>query len=139
MTQANQLDGSKPLKNAKHERFALLVSSGEVAAAEAYRREVSDRGTAQTQHENASKLSAKVTPRIEHLREKLAEKAAKRFDMSKEQWLARLKGVVDGAEGKEDFSAATGALDKIGKACAYYEPEQHSLKVEVIIGGNADG
>lgn len=135
MAKETTSDGTKPLKNAKHERFALLVASGEVSGAEAYRREVSDAGTAETQHVESCKLAAspKVRPRIEHLRSRLAEKAERAFDLSKEKWLARLDTIAKSAEVVEDFSAATGALDKIGKACAYYEPEKIDATLEIVV------
>lgn len=135
-------DGASPLKRAKWERFALLVAAGEVSAAEAYRREVARAGaTDKTIHEESCKLAAnpKVRPRIDYLRAKLAEKAGKKFDLDKDKWLAELTDIVAKAKDKGDFSAATGALDKIGRACAYYEPERHKLEIEVVIGGNSEG
>jgi hypothetical protein len=70
-------DGSKPLENPKHERFALLLASGEVSASEAYRLRVSSKGTAKSSHEAASRLaeSVKVASRIQWLKAEAVKKA----------------------------------------------------------------
>ncbi|MBP9903424.1 MAG: hypothetical protein KBH45_18335 [Verrucomicrobia bacterium] len=69
------IDGSKPLENPRYERFALLVASGEMTASAAYREAVSNRGTDKNSWESASKLAAKVAPRIEFLKAKATKKA----------------------------------------------------------------
>jgi hypothetical protein len=70
-------NGSKPLENPKHERFALLLASGEVSASEAYRLRVSAKGTAKSSHEAASRLaeSVKVASRIQWLKAEAVKKA----------------------------------------------------------------
>lgn len=92
------MDGSQPLNNPKHERFCLLVATGEYSAAEAYRKTVSKAGTAKTSHEEASKLAAspKARPRIRFLRSKAQEVASERAHgvvlsiAEKREFLARL-------------------------------------------------
>lgn len=65
-----------PLKNARHEKFAVLVASGKTQA-DAYRvaYPVSVRWKDKSVHEKASKLVAKVRPRINELQAKVAEAA----------------------------------------------------------------
>lgn len=71
-------DGSEPLSNRKHERFALAVASGEVSQAEAYRRCVSDKGTDKSIWEAAARVSAddKVKSRIQFLRKEVQKRVA---------------------------------------------------------------
>lgn len=111
------------LKNIKWEKFAQAVALN-TPAAQAYRDgwNCSD-ATAET---NGPRLArdAQVTLRIAELREKVAEKAEKKFDMTKDKWLERLHGIATKAEDVADFSAATGALREIGKGAAFYAPEE---------------
>ena len=67
-----ETDPSRPLKNARHEAFAQDVFSG-MTQADAYRSNYSCGGSSdKTVHVDASKLSAKVRPRIEWLQEQVA-------------------------------------------------------------------
>jgi hypothetical protein len=122
------------LKNQKHEKFAQAVALN-TPAAQAYRDgwNCSD-ATAET---NGPRLArdAQVTLRIAELREKVADKAEKKFDMSKDKWLERLARIAASAEEVADFSAATGALREIGKGAGHYAPEkvEHSGATEIVI------
>jgi phage terminase small subunit len=122
------------LKNPKHEAFAQSCALG-MSAAESYRQgyDCSD-ATAET---NGPKLArdAQVKLRIAELRVKVAERADKKFDMTKEKWLERLARIAASAEESEDFSAATGALREIGKGAAFYAPEKVESEgtLEIII------
>lgn len=122
------------LKNPKHEKFAQAVALN-TPAAQAYRDgwNCSD-ATAET---NGPRLArdAQVTLRIAELREKVAEKADKTFNMTKDKWLERLHGIATKAEDVADFSAATGALREIGKGAAFYAPEKIESEgtLEIII------
>lgn len=51
------MNGSEPLANPKWERFALLVATGEVSAAEAYRREIGKRASKATVETNGPALA----------------------------------------------------------------------------------
>jgi hypothetical protein len=114
------------LKNPKHEKFAQAVALNTPASV-AYRQHVSggkcSDGTAEVTGSTLSNES-KVALRIAELREKVAEKAEKKFDMTKDKWLERLHGIATKAEDVADFSAATGALREIGKGAAFYAPEE---------------
>jgi hypothetical protein len=74
------IDASKPLENPRHERFALLVASGEATISAAYRDAVSNRGTDKNSWESGSRLAAKVASRIEFLKAKASKKAEKIAD-----------------------------------------------------------
>lgn len=50
--------------------------------------------------------------------------ADKKFNLTKEAWLEELREIATEARQAKDFSAATGALTQIGKAAAYYAPEE---------------
>lgn len=65
-----------PLKNSRHERFSVLVASG-MTQADAYREVYpqSRRWKDESVHERASKVSAKVLPRIEQLKQAVADGA----------------------------------------------------------------
>lgn len=67
-------NASEPLANARHERFAVMVASGNVTVAEAYRCAVSERGSTKTSWENGCKLAAKVAPRIEWMKREVAKR-----------------------------------------------------------------
>lgn len=126
------------LKNIKHEAFAQAVALN-TPAAQAYRAHVAEDpdGSPLSIDPRASKLAneVKVKARIEELRVKVAERADKKFDMTKEKWLERLARIAASAEESEDFSAATGALREIGKGAAFYAPEkvEHSGVTEIVI------
>lgn len=111
------------LKNPKHEAFAQKIALGS-SAAEAYRQgwDCSE-ATAET---NGPRLArdAQVMLRISELRMKVGKAADKKFDLSKDAWLEELREIATEARQAEDFSAATGALTQIGKASAYYAPEE---------------
>ena len=125
------------LKNPKHEKFAQAVALN-VPASVAYRQHVSggkcSDGTAEVTGSTLSNES-KVALRIAELREKVAEKADKTFNMTKDKWLERLHGIATKAEYVADFSAATGALREIGKGAAFYAPEKIESEgtLEIII------
>jgi len=126
------------LKNPKHERFAQAVALN-TPAAQAYRDHVASdpNGNALSIDPRASKLANddKVKTRIEELRAKVAEKADKKFDLSKDRWLEKLARIAASAEEVADFSAATGALREIGKGAGHYAPEkvEHSGVTEIVI------
>lgn len=126
------------LKNPKHERFAQAVALN-TPAAQAYRDHVASdpNGNALSIDPRASKLANddKVKTRIEELRAKVAEKADKKFDLSKDRWLEKLARIAASAEAFADFSAATGALREIGKGAGHYAPEkvEHSGVTEIVI------
>lgn len=107
------MNGSAPLSNPKWERFALLVATGEVSAAEAYRKTISAKCTDKTSHERASKIASndKVRARIADLRSKAAVVASERAG----------EVVLSIAE-KRLFLAAvvrtpSGAIDKHSQLC----------------------
>lgn len=124
------------LKNQKHEAFAQAVALG-MPASQAYVECVSiggacSEGTAEVTGCRLSKES-KVALRIAELRKGVSEAVEKKFNLTKEKWLDRLVSIADKAEEAEDFSAAQNALDKVGKASAWYAPEEvkHSGSVEI--------
>lgn len=114
------------LKNSKWEKFAEAVALN-MPASQAYAEYVSggkcSERTAEVNGSNLA-LSTEVALRIAELRERVSDAADKKFDMTKEKWLERLEKIATKAEHSEDFSAATGALTQIGKAAAYYAPEE---------------
>lgn len=125
------------LKNPKHEEFAQAVALN-MPASQAYREHVSGgKCSDRTAEVTGSSLSnnSEVALRIEELRAKVAAKADRKFDLSKEAWLERLARIAASAEESEDFSAATGALREIGKGAGHYAPEkvEHSGATEIVI------
>ena len=129
------------LEKPHHERFAQAVALG-MSAAQAYRQHVARKNTSAASIETdgpALARESQVALRIEELRGKVAEKAEKKFAMTKDKWLDKLAAIANDAHQSGDFSAASGALAHIGKASAYFEPERHKLEIEVIIGGNSEG
>jgi len=120
------------LKNQKHEAFAQAIALG-TSASQAYIEHVSggkcSDATAETTGPKLARDS-QVALRITELRGRVAQAADKKFDLTKEKWLQRLVGIADKAEDAEDFSAAQNALDKVGKASAWYAPEE----VNVMVG-----
>jgi hypothetical protein len=125
------------LKNPRHEAFAQAVALN-APASQAYREHVSGgKCSDRTAEVTGSSLSnnSEVALRIEELRAKVAAKADRKFDLSKEAWLERLARIAASAEESEDFSAATGALREIGKGAGHYAPEkvEHSGATEIVI------
>ena len=123
------------LKNKKHEAFAQAVALG-MPQVQAYAEFVSSKCSRPTAIAEGSTLakSPNVSLRISELRKGIAADVDRKFDLTKERWLERLIGIADKAENAEDFSAATNALDKVGKASAWYAPEEvkHSGEVAVV-------
>jgi len=72
------------LTNPKHEAFAQAIAGGH-SAAEAYRAHISDKGSAKTSHEEASRIAnfPKVSARIAELRSAVAKIAKKEFNFTK--------------------------------------------------------
>jgi hypothetical protein len=126
------------LKNPKYEAFAQSVALN-MPAAQAYREgwDCSD-ATAET---NGPRLArdAQVKLRIAELRKRVGKAADDKFDMTKDAWLQELRDIANDARQAEDFSAATGALAHIGKASSFFDPEKHTMEVNIVIGGNAEG
>lgn len=121
------------LKNQKHEAFAQAVALG-MSAVQAYTEHVSGGKCSYETGKTEGKLLAKhVGDRIAELRAKVSESADKKFGLTKDKWLDRLEGIAGKAEEIGDFSAATGALREVGKASAWYAPEEvkHSGNVEI--------
>ena len=128
------------LEKPHHERFAQAVALG-MSAAQAYRQHVARKNTSAASIETDGPALAgesQVALRIEELRGKVAEKAEKKFSMTRDKWLDELAAIASEARQSGDFSAASGALAHIGKASSYFEPEKHQLEVTVILGGNAE-
>jgi len=126
------------LDNKKHEKFAQEVASG-TSAAQAYRLHIARKGCSQATIQTEGPALARlphVSLRIDELKEKVAEKIEKKFDLTKEKWLEQLKRIADKAEETEDYKASTSALTQIGKAADYYAPTkvEHSgaIGVEVL-------
>jgi hypothetical protein len=122
------------LKNLKHEAFAQAVALS-TPAAKAYRDGWNC--TPESAETAGPRLAnrVEVMSRIEELRAKVAEKADRKFDMSKDKWLERLARIAASAEEVADFSAATGALREIGRGAGHYAPEkvEHSGATEIVI------
>lgn len=114
------------LKNQKWEKFAQAVALN-VPASQAYAEHVSggkcSESTAETTGPKLAKES-QVALRIAELRESVGKTVEKKFNLTKESWLEELREIATEARQSEDFSAATGALTQIGKAAAYYAPEE---------------
>jgi hypothetical protein len=126
------------LKNPKHERFAQAVALN-TPASQAYREHVSGgKCSDRTAEVESCKLanSPEIALRIAELRKGVAEKVEKKFNLTKESWLEELREIATEARMAEDFSAATGALSQIGKAAAFYAPEEvkhsGSIGLEVL-------
>ncbi len=114
------------LEKPHHERFAQAVALG-MSAAQAYRQHVARKTTSAASIETdgpALARESQVALRIEELRAKVAEKAEKKFSMTRDKWLAELAAIASEARQTGDFSAATGALTQLGKASAYYAAEK---------------
>ena len=105
-----------------------------MSAVQAYTEHVSLGKCSYETGKTEGKLLAKhVADRIAELKAKVSEAADKRFGLTKDKWLDRLEGIAGKAEEIGDFSAATGALREVGKASAWYAPEEvkHSGSVEI--------
>jgi len=121
------------LKNQKHEAFAQAVALG-MPASQAYAEHVSGgKCSYETGKTEGKALAKHVSDRIAELKAEVSESAKKKFGLTKEKWLDRLEGIAGKAEKVGDFSAATGALREVGKASAWYAPEEvkHSGSVEI--------
>jgi len=108
--------------------FIQAVAFG-MSYAQAYQKHISKGKCSDiTANVNGSKLANEtdIQLAIIEARKQVAEKAEKRFDLSKDKWLDRMMGIADKAEEAEDFAAAKGALAEVGKACDYYA----AIKVE---------
>lgn len=123
------------LKNHKHEAFAQACALG-MPASQAYVEHVSGgKCSDRTAEVTGSKLTktSEIALRIAELRKGVSESVEKKFAMTRDRWLERLEGIAEKAEEMEDYSAATGALREIGKASAWYAPEEvkHAGSVEI--------
>jgi hypothetical protein len=131
------------LKNPKHEAFARACADGAKGAA-AFRKHVSDKGAAKSQHERASKLLAsdKVKSRVAELRVESDKIATEKRLMSKEEALLFLTEIARTPVGKVDENSRLaqevtygqndtkikmpGKIDAIKQAaamCGWNEPE----------------
>jgi len=123
------------LKNQKYETFAQAVALG-MPASQAYVEHVSggkcSEATAETTGPKLARDS-QIALRISELRKGVSDAAEKKFNLTKDKWLDRLEGIAGKAEEIGDFSAATGALREVGKASAWYAPDEvkHSGSVEI--------
>jgi hypothetical protein len=135
------VDVMPALKNQKHETFAQAVALG-MPQGQAYMEHVSPSGcTENNAYVRASELcreGSKVAVRIAELRKEVGKAADKKFGLTKDIWLERLVTIADKAEGAKDFSAAQNALDKVGKASAWYAPEEMKHSGTIEIPGLAD-
>jgi hypothetical protein len=121
------------LKNQKHEAFAQAVVLG-MPASQAYVELVSGgKCSYETGKTEGKALSKHVASRVAELKAGVRDAVEKRFNLTKEKWIDRLEGIAGKAEQSGDFSAATGALREVGKASAWYAPEEvkHSGSVEI--------
>ena len=133
-----------PLRNPRHERFAQLLAEGR-SQADAFKELYpnSRRWQADSVHEKASKLAAKVRPRLQEFQRAAAERAV----MTKEKYVNYLASVMLTPVGKVDAESilaqevedrVTGetvirrvkmaskmtAADLLAKALGFYEPEK---------------
>lgn len=114
-----------PLKNPRHERFAVLVANGKTQA-DAYR-EVYPQSRLwkdESVHERASKVSAKVLPRVRELQEVLAERSA----IEKAEVVNALAKVVRTAE--LDKVPLIGAVSELAKLMGWYAPVKQQVEQE---------
>ncbi len=147
------------LKNPKHEAFCRAIANGSTGV-QAYRDEVAIDCTTKTAIEAASRLLAdcNISARVEEL-QKLAETTLeKRLGWNKEKALTYLVEILEtpiGEVGKEHrlaqefrntedcsqikLPSKADAMKQIAAMCGWNEPEKHSMEVNVIIGGNAEG
>lgn len=114
------------LKNLKHEAFVQAVAQG-ATQGEAYRQHVSaGRCSAATARREANRLLQKpaVAARLGDLRHAVSMTLQGKFAISREVWLEQLTQVASHALASDNFTAATSALDKIGKASGWYAPKK---------------
>lgn len=132
------------LKNPSHERFAQLVASGK-SQSDAYR-EVYPRSRQwrdESVHERASKVNAKVLPRLQEIQAATAEKVA----VDKARLVAFLIEVVEtpadqvgsgskllqkyriNADGSTvvEMPNKIDAVDKISRLLGFYEPDKQEI------------
>ena len=129
-----------PLKNSRHERFAVLVANGKTQA-DAYR-EVYPQSRLwkdKSVHERASKVCAKVRPRIDALK----RQAASRAGITREELVEIMAEIVrtpgdaipagsrivqEVREGKFGSTVVipskVQAADFIAKVCGFYAPQK---------------
>lgn len=114
-----------PLKNSRHERFAVLVASGKTQA-DAYREvfPASLRWKPETVHEAASRLRSKVDARVRELQEVLAERSA----IDKAEVVNVLAKVVRSAE--LDKVPLIGAVSELAKLMGWYAPVKQQVEQE---------
>lgn len=113
------------LKNSRHERFAQLVASGR-SQAESYRAvfPASRQWSNQSVAESASKLSAKIAPRLAALKEAGATKAI----VTKVEVCEWLSGVVRSQDGQGGgLAARLQAAGLLGKLLGWYAEERHDV------------
>lgn len=114
-------DPAKPLKNKKHEAFALICTDREKSQSDAYR-EVYPRSVKwndKSVHEAASKLYAKVKPRVEFLQAEIDEQNISDKIMGRKEFEERLTDMLRTThadivekDGKGGYRLKEGALTK---------------------------
>lgn len=154
-------DGSTPLKNSRHERFALLIAKGEASAAEAYRQVISSKCSQATAETTGPKMArdSQVALRIAWIRSQAEEKAKEiageavlsiaekrlfcarlvrakvgTLDSKSELWNS-IKVTQDGTEYKLPDKLRAIALDNDLAG----DGSEANKEIIVIIGGNAEG
>ncbi|MCB2141463.1 hypothetical protein KQH29_00825 [bacterium] len=112
---------SKPLKNGRHEAFAQSCLS--MSQAEAYRAHypASRRWKPSSVQEAASKLAAKVSPRIQWLRNQAADKSIADLIEAKRTATAIMR---DGEARPLDRLAA---IDRLARLEGWDKPQQHVI------------
>lgn len=111
------------LKNARHERFAQLVAAGR-SQADAYREVYprSRRWRDESVHERASKVNAKVVPRVLKLQESLATDAiADRDELAKS-----LTAFIRGGHNKP--MEWLSAIDRLARLMGYFAPDKQEIR-----------
>ena len=114
-----------PLKNPRHERFAVLVANGKTQA-DAYR-EVYPRSRAwkdEAVHVKVSELAGRVSVRVRELQEVLAERSA----IDKTEVVNALAKVVRNAE--LDKVPLIGAVSELAKLMGWYAPVKQQVEQE---------
>ncbi len=114
-----------PLKNPRHERFAVLVANGKTQA-DAYR-EVYPRSRAwkdEAVHVKGSELAGRVSVRVRELQEVLAERSA----IDKTEVVNALAKVVRNAE--LDKVPLIGAVSELAKLMGWYAPVKQQVEQE---------
>ena len=111
------------LNNASHERFAQMVASGR-SQSDAYREVYprSRRWRDESVHERASKVTAKVLPRVRELQESTASVAiADRDELAK-----NLTVFIRGEKRKPMEWLA--AIDRLARLMGYYAPDRQVVR-----------